>query len=167
MGLQAMQDSLSMTEMLEQWRDPVFNDLHQQVPARLAARLTEMGDEITASENVPTALAEVRIPNSLKGLAVGVTPRRIAALPKRLRIYYEQLHCLVALAGVASTADPSKFTVNGQPSDFEMQLGSVLGQAFHQGCPLADIALAADLPEDLVVAIGKRTIRGTGWLKRL
>jgi hypothetical protein len=159
--------TFQMTEMLEQWRDPVFNDLHQRVPARLAARLIEMGDEITASENVTKALAEAAIPNPPKNLASRATPRRIAALPENIRIYYEQLHSLIGLAGVASTTDPASFTMNGQPSDFEMQLGSMLGQAFHQGCSLADIALAADLPEDQVVAIGKRTIHGTGWIERL
>lgn len=37
----------------------------------------------------------------------------------------------------------------------------------HQGCSLADIALATRLPPDQVVAIGKRTIRRTKWLSRI
>ncbi len=49
----------------------------------------------------------------------------------------------------------------------ERDLGRVLGQAFHQGCALADAALATGLPPDRLVAIGKRTIRGTKWLGRL
>jgi hypothetical protein len=43
----------------------------------------------------------------------------------------------------------------------------VIGQAFHQGWPLADVAFAARIPADLIVAIGKRTIRRKGWLTRL
>jgi hypothetical protein len=34
-----------MTEMIEPWRDPVFDQTYQQVPAPLAARLNEMADE--------------------------------------------------------------------------------------------------------------------------
>jgi hypothetical protein len=47
------------------------------------------------------------------------------------------------------------------------QVPTAFGQAFHQGCQLADVALAAGLSNDQVVAIGKRTIRRTGWLKRI
>ena len=82
-------------------------------------------------------------------------------------IYYERMHVLLALAGIARTTDPATFPADGPPSDAEQQFGAMLGQAFHQGCPLADVALAADLPPERVVAIGKRTIRRTGWLKRL
>jgi len=45
------------------------------------------------------------------------------------------------------------------PGEAERGLGRVLGQAFHQGCSIADAALATGLPPDQVVAIGKRTIR--------
>jgi hypothetical protein len=120
-----------MTDLLEQWRDPVFNDRHKQVPAALASRLTDMADEIIGRH-----------------------------------IYYERMHVLLAVAHTARITRPATFALDGQPSEAERQFGAVLGQAFHQGCQLADIALAAGLPPDQVVAIGKRTIRRTDWLKR-
>ena len=83
------------------------------------------------------------------------------------RIYYERIHCLLALASVAKRTDPASFQLTEPPTDAERHLGSVLGQAFHQGCTLADIALATRLPPDRVVAIGKRTIRRTKWLSRI
>jgi hypothetical protein len=49
----------------------------------------------------------------------------------------------------------------------DSDLGTMLGQAFHEGCSLGDVTLAAKLPPDLVIAIGKRTIRRTKWLRRL
>jgi hypothetical protein len=111
-----------MTEMLDRWRDPVFDETHRQVPAPLAARLTAMADEVHGRH-----------------------------------IYYERMHALLAVAGCArATVAPS-----------EQRLGSAFGQAFHQGCNLEDVALAAALPPDQVIAIGKRTIRRTDWLKRL
>jgi hypothetical protein len=82
-------------------------------------------------------------------------------------IYYERLHALLALASVAARTDSSTFGVDEPPSDNEQELGSVIGQAFHQGCKLADVALAAQLPPDRVVEIGRRTIRRTKWLDRL
>lgn len=82
-------------------------------------------------------------------------------------IYYERVHCLLALAGVARDTAPGAFRLTEPPTDAERRLGQVLGQAFHQGCSLADIALATGLPADRVVAIGKRTIRRTGWLSRI
>jgi len=33
----------AMSDLLEQWRDPVFHDRHKQVPAELALRLTQNG----------------------------------------------------------------------------------------------------------------------------
>ncbi len=83
------------------------------------------------------------------------------------RIYYERVHCLIVLAYVAGRTDPASFRLDEPPADAERGLGRVLGQAFHQGCSLADIALAAGLPPDRVVAIGKRTIRRTKWLSRI
>jgi hypothetical protein len=83
------------------------------------------------------------------------------------RIYYERIHCLLVLSSVAGDADPAGFQLAEPPTGAERDLGEVLGQAFHQGCSLADIALATGLPPDRVVAIGKRTIRGTGWLSRI
>ncbi len=82
------------------------------------------------------------------------------------RIYYERVHCLLALAGTARLTDPASFQLTEPPTDAERRLGSVLGQAFHQGCSLADVALATGLPSERVVAIGKRTIRRTKWLSR-
>ena len=106
-----MLDSTAMTDMLGRWRDPVFEETHERVPASLAVRLTEMAEE---------------------------TPGR--------QIYYERLHVLLALASVARMSDPSTFLRDEPPSDSEKRLGSVIGQAFHQGCNLADVALAAELP---------------------
>jgi hypothetical protein len=59
------------------------------------------------------------------------------------------------------------FRLDEPPSDAERRFGAVLGQAFHQGCSLADVAFAATLPADQIIAIGKRTIRRTKWLERL
>ena len=154
-----------MTEMLEQWRDPVFENPHQQVPARLADRLTELADQLTAGENVTEAIAAARIPDAPDDIPA--TPLRIGALPTSLRIYYERLHALLAVAAIARHTDPATFGHEDPPTDAEKRFGSVLGQAFHEGCSLADVALAAGLPEAQVVAIGKRTIRRTNWLKQL
>ena len=68
-----------MDELLEQWRDPVFNDPHRSVPAALAARLTEMADEITAGENIAEAIANARISDAPDDLLV--TPLRLPARP--------------------------------------------------------------------------------------
>ena len=83
------------------------------------------------------------------------------------RIYYERIHCLLVLSSVARDTDPAGFQLTEPPSVAERHLGEVLGQAFHQGCSLADIALATRLPPDRVIAIGKRTIRRTKWLSRI
>ena len=83
------------------------------------------------------------------------------------RIYYERVHALLAVAGAARSANPAGFNLDEPPSDAEREFGSVLGQAFHQGCSLADVSFAARLPSERVVAIGMRTIRPTGWLERL
>jgi hypothetical protein len=83
------------------------------------------------------------------------------------RIYYERANCLMALASIARRTDPASFRLDEPPADAERRLGFVLGQAFHQGCSLADAALATGLPADRVVAIGKRTIRRTKWLSRI
>jgi hypothetical protein len=71
------------------------------------------------------------------------------------RIYYERKHVLLAVASAAERPKSSPSQPGGPPTDYEKQLGSVIGQAFHQGCSLADVALAAELPADRVVAIGK------------
>lgn len=83
------------------------------------------------------------------------------------RVYYERACCLLTLAGAARRTDPASFRLGEPPTDAERTLGAVLGHAFHQGCSLADIALAAGIPADRVIAIGKRTIRGTKWLDRI
>ncbi len=82
------------------------------------------------------------------------------------RIYYERACCLTTLAHAARRTDPASFRLDEPPANAERALGRVLGQAFHQGCSLTDVALAAGLPPDRVVAIGKRTIRRTSWLSR-
>ena len=71
------------------------------------------------------------------------------------------------VASIAGRTDLAAIQLDQPPSADEKDLGTVFGQAFHQGCSLADVAFAADLPADQVVAIGKRTIRRTGWLKRI
>jgi hypothetical protein len=83
------------------------------------------------------------------------------------RIYYERVHCLLALASWARRADPASFRLDEPPTNAEHDLGRILGQAFHQGCSLADTALATGLPPDRVIAIGKRTIRRAKWLSRI
>jgi hypothetical protein len=83
------------------------------------------------------------------------------------RIYYERVHALLVVESTARHTDPAALQADGPPSDAEKDLGCVFGQAFHQGLSLADLALAAQLPADQIVAIGKRTIRRTNWLKRL
>jgi hypothetical protein len=83
------------------------------------------------------------------------------------RISYERAHALLVLASVARTTDPAALVFDEPASAAERELGFVIGQAFHQGWPLADVAFAAGIPADQVVAIGQRTIRRKGWLKRL
>ena len=87
--------------------------------------------------------------------------------PTGRRIYYERACCLIGLAYVAQRTDPAAFRLDEPPADAERDFGRGLGQAFHQGCTLADVAMAARLPADQIVAIGKRTIRGTSWLERI
>jgi hypothetical protein len=125
-----------VTDVLDQWRDPVWNERYRRVPARLVPRLTELATEV---EKISSGH----------------------------RIYYERVHALLAVEGIAGLTDPAAVQISGPPSDVEKRLGSVFGRAFHQGLSLADVALAAGLPADQVVAIGKRTIHGTNWLKRL
>jgi hypothetical protein len=90
------------------------------------------------------------------------------------RIYYERVHCLLALASVllalASVADHvdlASIRPDEVPAGSERYIGLALGAAFHQGLSLADIALATGLPPGQIVAIGKRTIRRTKWLSRI
>jgi hypothetical protein len=49
-----------MTGTLERWRDPVFNNLYEQVPEQLAARLTEMAEELTLTRRSPRPSPTVR-----------------------------------------------------------------------------------------------------------
>jgi hypothetical protein len=121
------------------WRSPVFRERFYNVPAFLLPRLAEMASEVAAE-----------VPDPHTGL----------------RIYYKRVSCLIVLASVARSTDPASFRLDEPPANAERDLGRALGQAFHQGCSLADIALATRLPPDRVVAIGKRTIRRTKWLSR-
>ena len=91
-------------------------------------------------------------------------PQRITGLPTSLITYNERLRALLAVAAVASTIDLANYD---PPSETKSHVGFVLGQAIQEGCSLADIALAAGLRPEQVVAIGNRTIPGTTWLKRL
>ncbi len=151
-----------MTDMLERWRDPVFNNPYEHVPPRLAARLTEMAEDIMADENVAQALADDLIPRATGNLPV--FPQHFSDLPASLSVYNERLQALVAVAAVAQTTDLANYA---PPTDTKSHVGFVLGQAFHQGCSLADVAIAAELPAEHVIAIAKRTIPGTSWLERL
>jgi hypothetical protein len=130
----------AVPELIKFWRSPVFREKFYDVPAFLLPRLAEMATEVAA---------EVRDPHTGR------------------RIYYERACCLIGLAYVSRRTDPASFRLDEPPANAERALGRVLGQAFHQGCSLADIALAAGLPPDRVVAIGKRTIRRTKWLSRI
>jgi hypothetical protein len=125
-----------VTDLLDQWCDPVWDERYRQIPTRLVPRLTEMATELARTD-------------------LGH------------RIYYERVHVLLAVEAIARRTDPAAIQLGSPPSDAERRLGGVFGEAFHQGCSLADVALAAELPADRVVAIGKRTIRRTNWLKRL
>lgn len=82
-------------------------------------------------------------------------------------VYYERMSVLVALAHLARREDPKSFDLQGPPTEEERQLGQLLGQAWHEGCSLEDTVAAANAPSEVLVAIGRRTIRRTGWLRRL
>ena len=127
-------------ELIKFWRSPVYREKFYNVPAFLLPRLAAMATEVAT-----------KFPDPHTGL----------------RVYYERVHCLILLAGVARRTDPASFRLDEPPAHSERDLGRTLSQAFHQGCSLADIALATRLPPDRVVAIGKRTIRGTKWLSRI
>ncbi len=127
-------------ELIKFWRSPVFGEKFYDVPAFLLPRLSEMATEVATE-----------LPDPQTGL----------------RVYYERVHCLILLADVARRTDPASFRLDEPPANAELDLGRALGQAFHQGCSLADIALATGLPPERVAAIGKRTIRRTGWLRRI
>ena len=130
----------AVPELIKFWRSPVYREKFYNVPAFLLPRLAEMATEVATE-----------FPDPHTGL----------------RVYYERVHCLILLAGVARRTDPASFRLDEPPAHSERDLGRTLSQAFHQGCSLADIALATRLPPDRVVAIGKRTIRGTKWLSRI
>src|SRR5258708_29157997 len=83
------------------------------------------------------------------------------------RIYYERVHALLAVAPATGGKDRAGFNLDEPPSDAGKDFGAILGQAFHQGCSLADVAFAARLPPEHIIAVGKRTIRRTNWLKRI
>jgi hypothetical protein len=151
-----------MTDMLERWRDPIFNNPYQHIPARLAARLTELAAQTTASEDVAQALADGRIPRSTG--AVPVFPQRFTDLPTSLLLYNEQLQALVALAAEATTTDANY----EPPADTKSPIGFTLGEALGSGCALADVATAAGLTPGQIIALAKRTIpAGASSLKQL
>jgi len=125
--------------LIKFWRSPVFGEKFYNVPTFLLPRVTEMATEVATE-----------FPDPHTGL----------------RVYYERVSCLIVLAGVAPRTDPASFRLDEPPANAERDLGRALGQAFHQGCSLADMPLATRLPPDRVVAIGKRTIRGAKWLSR-
>jgi hypothetical protein len=151
-----------MTGTLE-WRDPVFNNPYEHITPELAARLTEIAEQITSDETVAQALADGRIPRAAGN--VPVFPQRFRGLPASLVDYNERLRALAAVAAIAHTTDLGSYD---PPPGTKSHVGFVLGQAFHQGCPLADVALAAGLPAEQVTAIAKRTIPGaTSWLDQL
>ena len=137
--LSGLAEAGTVPELIKFWRSPVFREKFYDVPAFLVPRLAEMAAEVAAE-----------VPDVHTGR----------------RIYYERVHCLIVLAQVATRTDPASFRLDEPPANAERALGAVLGQALHQGCALADIALATGLPPDQVVAIGKRTIRRTKWLSR-
>ncbi len=151
-----------MTDGLERWRDPVFNNPYEHVPPRLVARLTEMAEDIMADENVAQALADGRIPRATGN--VPMFPQPISGLPASLVVYNERLRALVAVAAIAESTDLANYD---PPADTKSHVGFVLGQAFHQSCSLADVAIAAQLPAEHLIAIAKRTIPGTSWLEPL
>ena len=118
-----------MEELLEQWRDPVFNDPHRNVPAALAARLTEIADELTAGENI----AESRIPDAPDDLLV--TPLRHGAPPRSLRVYYERMHALLAVASIVRSTEPATLTSGDAPSDAEKRERWPRSGQNHQASP--------------------------------
>jgi hypothetical protein len=150
-----------MTDM-RQWRDPVFNNPYEHITPRLAARMTEIAEEIMADKTVAQALADGRIPRATGNAPV--FPQHFSGLPTSLVAYNEQLRALAAVASIAHTTDLANYT---PPPDTKSHVGFVLGQAFHQGCTLADVALATGLPAEQVIAIAKRTIPGATWLDQL
>ena len=64
------------------------------------------------------------------------TPGATPHTPTGRRIYYERVHCLLALASFAKQTDPESLRLDEPPANAERPLGRVLGQAFHQGCSL-------------------------------
>ncbi len=153
-----------MPEFVDDWRDPVFQTPPMRILVALATRIDEIAEELTAGLNISEAIAQARLPDPPRDHPL---PIRAGHLPRNLRIYYERLHVLLAVVMVATDANPATFDLTAAPTETERRFGTVLGEAFHQGCTLADVALAAGLPADQVIYIGKRTIRRTKWLERL
>jgi hypothetical protein len=144
----------------------------------MGKRWTSPGDlpERAAAEGTPELVKFWRTPvfrEKLRDVPAFLLPR-LAEMESEVpdthlghRIYYERVHCLIVLAYIARRTDPASFRLTEPPANAERDLGGALGQAFHQGCSLADIALATGLPADRVVAIGRRTIGRTKWLSRI
>jgi hypothetical protein len=151
-----------VTDVLERWRDPVFNNPYEHVTPQLAERLTEMSEDTMADENVAQALAHGLIPRATGN--VPVFPQRVRGLPASLVVYNERVGALARIASAAKTTDLANYN---PPTDAKSHVGFVLGHAFHQGCSLEDVAIAAQVPAEQVIAIAQRTIPGTSWLERL
>jgi hypothetical protein len=82
------------------------------------------------------------------------------------RIYIDRMASLIQLT-FAEAYDAANFDLDMPPTDAERQFGASVGDALHQGNRLEDLALASGLSSERLVAIGKRTIRRRGWLRRL
>ncbi len=151
-----------MTEYAENWRDPLFGTPPARIPIGLAQRLKEMAEQTADTVDVPAALAAARLPDLPHPM-----PFRVGMFPTPLRIYYERLAVLLGVAALAQRTDPGEFDLSSPATEAERRFGAVIGQAFHQGCSLQDLALATGVPGDAIIAIGKRTIRRTAWLQKL
>jgi hypothetical protein len=118
-----------MDELLEEWRDPVFDDPHRHVPTSLAARLTEMAGELTAGVNGSEAIATAQTPGARADRPV--KSLRVGSLPTSLRIFYERMSALLVLAGIARSVDAATFAGEDPPSEAQQHFGFAVGQAFH------------------------------------
>lgn len=99
--------------------------------------------------------------------------RRLAEMERELgddergrRIYIDRMSSLMRLT-FAQACGADKFDLSAPPTDAEREFGASIGDALHQGNRLEDLALASGLSAERLVAIGKRTIRRRGWLRRI
>jgi hypothetical protein len=80
---------------------------------------------------------------------------------------YEQVHALWVVERVVAEADPNGFDLDAPPGPAERRFGMALAQAMHEGLSLDDIGAVAGTDRERLIAVGKRTIRRTGWLKHV